>query len=145
MKKIMMLSLSMIALMSCSNNDDADNQTSIVGVWKESKTVIYSGSNNAVLNTELPDDCDKKNTYEFTSNGMLNTKTFYTQSTTGLCIEVANSSDAYTYNPETKKIVVDGETTDVLSLTNNALQIVVDINDENNDGVDDKVVMFLVK
>lgn len=143
-KKLTLLSLSALAILSCSK-DDENNDVSIVGVWKESKTVIYNGANNSVLNTEFPDDCDKKNTYEFTSGGLLNIKTFYTQSGTGLCIEDGTSSESYTYNPETKKIVVGGETSDVLSLTNNELQVVVDMDDENNDGVDDKVVMFLVK
>lgn len=141
----MMLSLGVAIVMSCSSDDDAtDSQASIVGTWKESKTVIYNGSNNAVLDTELPDECDKKNSYEFTSAGQLNTTIYYTQSG-GVCAIDGTDSEAYTYNSETKKIVVNGETTDVLSLTSNELQIVVDLNDENGDGIDDKVVMFLYK
>lgn len=141
----MFLSFSVLALMSCSNDDDQENESSIVGLWRESKIVIYNGTNNAVLNTEMPDDCDKKNTYEFTSGGQINIKTFYTQSSTGNCLEDTTSSEAYTYNSETKKITVGNETSDVLSLTSNELQIVVDMDDENNDGVDDKVVLVLYK
>lgn len=139
-----MLTLSVVALMSCSNDDDTNNEVSIVGTWKESKTVVYNGTNNVVLATELPDDCDKKNTYDFTNSGKLHTKIFYTKSD-GTCGEDGNSTANYTYDAAGKKINVDGEISDVLSLTNNELQVVVDMNDENGDGVDDKVVLFLYR
>ncbi len=139
-----MMSLGVFALMSCSNDDENENAVSIVGTWKESKIVIYNGTNNAVLDTELPDDCDKKNTYEFTSNGILNSKIFYTKSD-GICEEDGFFSESYTYDPATKKITVAGTTTDVIQLTQNELQIVYDVNDENGDGVDDQVVMFMYR
>ncbi|MDF2553751.1 MAG: hypothetical protein K0R77_3026 [Chryseobacterium sp.] len=144
MKKLLMMSLGVFALMSCSNDDATEDQISIVGIWKESKTVIYSGTNNAVLSTELPDDCDKKNTYEFTSNGILNSKIFYTKSD-GTCGEDGNFSESYNYDPATKKILIDGTTTDVLQLNQNELQIVADENDENGDGVNDKMVMYFYR
>jgi len=144
MKKILMMSLGVFALMSCSNDDENENAVSIVGTWKESKIVIYNGTNNAVLDTELPDDCDKKNTYEFTSNGILNSKILYTKSD-GTCEEDGFFSESYTYDPATKKITVAGTTTDVIQLTQNELQIVYDVNDENGDGVDDQVVMLMYR
>ena len=139
-----MMSLGVFALMSCSNDDENESAVSIVGTWKESKIVIYNGTNNAVLDTELPDDCDKKNTYEFTSNGILNSKIFYTKSD-GTCEEDGTFSESYTYDPATKKITVAGTTTDVIQLTQNELQIVYDVNDENGDGVDDQVIMFMYR
>lgn len=140
----MMLALGVAAVMSCSKDDENNDQASIIGTWKESKTVVYNGSNNAVLATELPDDCDKKNTYDFTDSGKLHTKTFYTKSD-GTCADDGNFTYSYSYDAGAKKIIVDGESSDVLALTSSELQIVVDMNDENGDGVDDKVVLVLYR
>lgn len=144
MKKITMLSLGVLAVMSCSSDDSTDEQVSIVGTWKEAKTVIYSGSNNAILDTEMPDACDKKNTYEFTSSGVLTSNIFYTKSD-GTCGVDDTFTENYSYDPSTKKITVDGDITDVLALTQNELQIVADENDENGDGINDKMVMYFYR
>lgn len=143
-RNLLALSLGILSVMSCSKDDENENAASIVGVWKESKTIIYNGKDNSILNTELPDNCDKKNFYEFTKEGKFNSKIHYTKND-GTCMEDSTTLMNYAYNYETKKLSLDDEVSDVLLLTNNELHVVVDMEDENNDDVNDKIVLVLVK
>ena len=66
MKKLLLCSIiGILALTSCRKDDDTP---SIVGVWKESKTLILSAKDGKIIVEETPDACAEKNTYTFTEN-----------------------------------------------------------------------------
>jgi hypothetical protein len=64
MKKILILTITLFTLLSCSSNDDAiSNSDPIIGKWQ-----LNSETKN---DTEVSTECDRKNTLTFSENGTL--------------------------------------------------------------------------
>lgn len=63
----------------------------------------------------------------------------------GNCENLGTDTSYYSYDPLNKQIVIDGEASEVLKLTNNEMHIVSDYNDEDGDGIDDKIVLVLTR
>ncbi|MCW3162837.1 lipocalin family protein [Chryseobacterium oryctis] len=148
MKKILFLAVaaaSTLALGSCSNDDNED-ETTIVGTWKHSQVRVISGKDNStILSNNILDDCEKKQTSEFTADGKL--KSNYYEFYNGSCNHYYDET-SYTYNKTTKVLVVDGVTTPVKSLTKAEFVVIdssMDGEDYNNDGYDDIYELHLVK
>lgn len=153
MKKSLLALLAVASFVACSRDDDKSTATpphsDIVGVWKQEKMVTFSGKDNSVLDTELPDDCEKKGSLEFTKDGKYISKSFLEDSK-GVCIEDGSEEGTYTYDASTKKIVTivgnDKNEGKVISLTATEFQILErDDLDVNNDGVKDRIITFFKK
>ncbi|WP_415326670.1 lipocalin family protein [Chryseobacterium sp. MMS23-Vi53] len=144
MKKFLFLAVvSTIALGSCSNDDDEDLSTTVVGTWKPSMEKVLSGSNGAVLSTDNFDTCYKKSTFNFKSNNTLSTNTY--ENVSGTCTNYGEQNISYSYNHSGKKITIDGDDYEVISHTQNEFQIVGDYDDRNGDNIEDKIVLVLTR
>lgn len=144
MKKSLLALLAIASFVACSRDDDNSTST-IVGVWKEEKVVTFSGKDNSILDIEVPDDCGKKGSVEFTKDGKYISKSFLEDR--GVCIEDGSEDGTYVYDASAKKIVTTliggGDEVEVIALTTTELQILErDDLDENNDGVKDKIIVF---
>jgi len=63
MKKLYLRGAIGLLLLSCKTDDDNENDTSsIVSIWKFSKAEVISGSNNTVLYSETLAGCDANTT-----------------------------------------------------------------------------------
>lgn len=63
----------------------------------------------------------------------------------GNCENLGTDTSSYSYDPLNKQIVIDGESSEVLKLTNYEMHIVSDYSDEDGDGIDDKIVLVLIR
>ncbi|UMQ40607.1 hypothetical protein MKS83_14510 [Chryseobacterium sp. Y16C] len=151
MKKLIIICISFILANSCSRSDSTEssdtNESNLIGVWKKSKEVIYSGQNNQVLATYYPaDDCEKKSTSEFTGDGKLITKEFYLNSNNS-CVSSPTQTKSYYYDSSTKKININNAFYgDILKLTTGEYECRVNYHyDHNGDGVDDNYVEYYYK
>ena len=150
MKKLLLCSIvGIFALTSCRKDDDAT--PSIVGVWKESKTLILSATDGKVIIEETPDACAEKNTYTFTSDGKYITKTFYT-APDKTCVEDGSETKTYVYDATTKKITTthsSGATGHVYVKSNTATELQLsdnkEVRDYNGDGVKDEEITIYKK
>ncbi len=79
MNRVLILSLLLFTLFSCSNDDDTENSNDpILGKW-----FLFS-----VNNTEVS-DCEKKSSIEFKSNGVFISDTFQVAGTNGTdCLNI---------------------------------------------------------
>lgn len=82
MKKLLFLTIFSSILLSCSNNDNVNDQDPILGKW-----LLFS--NNSV---EVS-DCEKKNSIEFRSNNTTISETY--QLINGNCSNTLNSNNTW--------------------------------------------------
>ncbi len=147
MKKILFFgALSVLALSSCRKDDDDEQNTpTVVGIWKPSKEIVISGKNGAIISSEVSTTCYKKSTFDFKSNNTV-TVDIYEENMDGACANYGKETLSYSYDAVTKKLKIEGEEDqEVLNLTSNEFQIVIEYSDVNNDNFDDKIVLVLVK
>ncbi|WP_435525190.1 lipocalin family protein [Chryseobacterium indoltheticum] len=88
---------------SCSNDDNENNQTvikPIVGTWKMSRTMIISGSNNAILQSSPVTGCEALNIFEFGQNQSFSIK-YYTKNNME-CIADGFDTGTYQYSEKFK-------------------------------------------
>ena len=141
------MGLSSLALLSCKKDDEETAINNLVGTWKPTKSVVYSGANNSVLLSQNTNSCESKSRIELTLDNRVNTHTYSLEGTQ--CIDDGASSGTYTYDPNTKKItvVLDGETTTttVRNLTSTEMQLEMYYEDLDSDGKKETFVMFLNK
>lgn len=143
MKKLILAILVLSGLSACKKDDDSVSSP-IIGVWKEGKIVIYSGTNNAVISTKTPDNCALNSTYQFSNDGVYTISKFYYSNE--ICTHNDPYTKIYTYNTGTNILEIEGESEKkVLSATENELQILLKLEDKNNDEILDKVVWYLYK
>ncbi|MFB9121088.1 lipocalin family protein [Bergeyella porcorum] len=141
MRNLILFSMAALSLTACKRDDDnTTTEPSIVGTWKYSKYVVYSGKDKKTIISEEPATaCEAKGTMVFTSDKKTS-YTFYTDSN-NTCVEDGTETGIYSYDATTKKLSItssnDDATTDVLKLTDKELEVVVENYDYNNDGVDD--------
>lgn len=145
MRKFLLLALaSGFIFTSCSNDDDNDQEVSILGTWKHTQLRVFSGKDGSVLSNNIQTDCDKKTTSEFTSNGIIksNFYEFYNNS----CNHYYDELD-YSFNKNTMKLISDGQEFTIKSLTQN--EMVMDDpeydDDYNNDGFPDVYEVHLTR
>jgi len=142
MKKIVLGLVVLSSLVSCSNDDSSNN--SLVGVWKKSKEELVSGKDKTIIETFITDDCEKKGTIEIFNNGQYKSTRYSTSNQD--CLLDGIFEGTCSYNANTKKLTMDGELKDVLSLTSNEFVYVIETtNDQNGDGIDDYYVSYLIK
>lgn len=72
MKKLLFLiaSVFFFSLNSCSSDDSFEGEPTLVGKWKFSKGVSYDIESGKTT-TSYPNECGKKNIYEFTTDNNL--------------------------------------------------------------------------
>lgn len=146
MKKFLVLAVSAtFVLSSCSSDNDEDNSVNLVGVWRPTKTFKISGSNGNMLSSENSSACNKNSTYDFKSNNQLVSHIYETDSSTNTCSDAGSETTPYSYDAANKKIIIDGDSYEVLNHTSNEFQIVVDYGHYNNDNIEDQMVLVLTK
>jgi len=129
---------------SCSNDDEDSDEFSIIGVWSPSREIAVSGSNGVTISNEPASSCYKYSTFDFKSDNMLTSK-IYDTDITGTCENFGTETVPYSYDHNAKKLVIDNEVTEIVSRTSGELQIVTDYEDVDDDNIDDKIILVLVK
>ena len=143
MKKFYLVALC-ISVFSCrSEENNSTSNNGIIGVWKKSKEIIYSGKNNSIIATYPNNDpCESKSNTEFTNDGKAIFKQFY-ENSSGTCLQHPTETKTYTFDSNTKKLTINGVLYgEIIKLTNSELETKVSLGDENNDGVNDYAVEY---
>ncbi|MFL9832884.1 lipocalin-like domain-containing protein [Chryseobacterium terrae] len=152
MKKNFLLALATLLLFSSCGNDDNENTQNTIesfpGIWKMSKTMIISGSNNATLQSSNITGCEALNLFEFRQNQGFSIK-YYTKNNNE-CITDGFDTGNYQYNENSKMLTftyADSLVKSVViySLNNTEMMTVDRIEDYNNDGVNDTAVIVFKK
>jgi len=107
-KQLLLLAFSALALTSCKDDDDiqAYEMDMMKGEWKISKTEVISGKDDkTVIQTSVPTGCSTKDNIFFRTDYF----TSYTSyAGVGADCQVNGSSEGtYTYNSETKDLVIN--------------------------------------
>ncbi|MCF2219516.1 lipocalin family protein [Chryseobacterium sp. PS-8] len=144
MKKILFLAISAGFLFTACKSDDDDVYASVVGVWKPSREMAVSGKNGSTIYNDPSSSCYKKSTFDFKSNNTM-VSNIFDEGMSGNCENLGTDTSSYSYDPLNKQIVIDGESSEVLKLTNYEMHIVSDYSDEDGDGIDDKIVLVLIR
>lgn len=147
MKKEFFLAILAIGFVfnSCKNDDsEEDNTETIVGIWKPIKEIAISGSNGNTISTQNASTCYKKSTFDFKSNNTV-ASTIFDDQLDGSCKSYGTENLPYSYEFNGKKLIIDNEQFEVISHTKNELQFVANYEDENNDGIEDKIIIVLNK
>ncbi|MFC6268766.1 hypothetical protein [Frigoriflavimonas asaccharolytica] len=150
MKKTLIICSLLLLISSCRNANDNENLTkseNLIGVWQQTKSVIYSGKDNSVLGTYPNDDpCEKNATSEFKSDGKLIISEFYTNSS-NVCVARPIVIKNYTFDSTTKKLTVNNKLEgDITKLTNSTLELTADYHyDDNGDGTPDIYIDYYQK
>lgn len=144
MRKTLSISLTLF-LLSCDREENVSQNDSgkFIGVWKESKSFVISGKNSSIIFSSIPNSCESKSTFEFTSDKKYISN--YYNDNSGSCKFDEKVVVDYSYDSNLKKINIGGYTGDVLLLTNTKIQIVEGLYDEDNDGIEDKMIFEITK
>lgn len=149
MKKTILTILGIIAITSCDSSSRNDNQEkySIVGKWIQSKTIIVSGKDGSILNTQDANACENLSYLEFFSD--ISAKRVVFTGNTTQCDKTTDESGSYLYDNIENKITftVNGinKIYNVNSLTNNELQILNGEGLYNNDSLPDQYITVYTK
>ncbi|WP_312075920.1 lipocalin family protein [Chryseobacterium sp.] len=147
MKKIILLALaSGFVFNSCTTDDEDDfnNEFSLVGVWQPSRKIVMSGDDGVTIYNTNFDACYATSTFDFRANNTVVTNIFETN-ISGTCASTGVETSPYSYDHDNKKLVIDGENIEVISRTSNELQFVSHYDDVDGDGTDDKIIYVLFK
>ncbi len=148
MKKLILIALASLSLISCRKDDDEKEESLILGTWKTIEYRYISGKDGSIIYlATIPEtDCLRKSNYIYKNNGKFVTEFFY-NSETGECGNIAYTEESdYVYNESEKTISYkfdnsNEEITKVYSLTKTEMQILIqEVPDHNNDGIDDKII-----
>lgn len=148
-KKTLFLSMAVLSLFACTNNDDEDNkkttEAGIVGKWQPSKYMAYSGKDGSIIAGESSDAnvCDKKGFIDIAANGKIHELSYYGNAESECKLDSDTTSD-YTYDASSKTIQVkySGGSTEVSTikkLTATELEVVQELTDVNGDGIKDEI------
>jgi hypothetical protein len=146
MKKLICTLATISIFNSCSNDDD-DNQPeefSIVGVWKPSREIVISGKNGTTLPSTAFSPCYQSSTFNFKSNNTL-VSNIFENNISGNCASTGIETVPYSYNHSASTLKIDNEDVEIVSRTFNELQIVSNYEDEDGDGIDDKIIYVFIK
>ena len=133
-----------LTLFSCrgdENNTSSNN--GIVGVWKKSKEIVFSGKDNSIIATYPNNDpCESKSNTEFTNDGKVIFRQFY-ENSAGTCLQHPAETKTYTYDSSTKKLTINGTIYgEITKITNSELETKVSLGDENGDGIKDYAIEY---
>ena len=152
MKKILIgILLGVIA--SCNSDDNTESNESnksIIGLWNRTKLETISGSDEmTILETDIPEnDCENKDSFEFTSDGKYQSETYYIKDNE--CMIDNSVSFNYEFNPTTNIIILknlDGDdiANGEIEFVEEGIVLIAVGEDANGDGVDDIYKHYLVK
>lgn len=146
MKKILLFAVTAgFVFNSCSDDDDEGaKEFSMVGLWGPSREIIVSGSNGVTISNKDSSPCYKNSTFNFHANNTMSSQIF-SLTNAGDCESSDIETVPYSYDHAAKKLIIDGELTEIVSRTENELHIVTGYNDEDGDGIDDKIILVMVK
>jgi len=147
MKKLILCALAAgFVFNSCSNDDEDDqnNEFSMIGVWHPSREIVVSGSTGITLSNTDYSPCYRSSTLDFKSNNTVVSNIFENNSL-GNCVSTGIETLPYTYDHSQTKLVIDGENIEIISRTQNELQFVSYYDDEDGDGIDDKIIIVINK
>ena len=148
MKKSLIICSLIFLTFSCRNDSENESKTEdLIGVWQQSKSVIYSGKDNSVLGTYPNDDpCEKNATSEFKSDGKLIISEFYTNNS-NVCVARPIVIKNYTYDTSTKQLKVNNTLEgEITKLTNSNLELTANYHyDDNGDGIPDIYIDYYFK
>ncbi|MFC7345545.1 lipocalin family protein [Chryseobacterium zhengzhouense] len=146
MKKLLAIAFTAgLLFTSCSNDDDEqNNEFSIVGIWQPSREIVVSGSNGVTLSNTSYSGCYSTSTFDFKSNNTL-VSNIFELNTSNNCVSTGIETVPYTYDHAAKKLVIDGENIEIVSRTVNEIQIVSEYDDRDSDGIDDKIIFVLAR
>ncbi|UKB82217.1 lipocalin family protein [Chryseobacterium sp. MEBOG06] len=152
MKKVLAGILFTGVLSSCNMGDselpayenNENNNTMVVGVWKIQTQYQISGADKTtVIKETLPDDCKKQGTYEFRNDGKYYMIDYNTIN--GNCVK-AETTSSYQYDPVQMKLTINNSSSEVLDLSANKLTILAaDTQDFNGDGINDYIKTVFYK
>lgn len=145
MDKKILVTLCAIGLLagSCSKDEETTQEFSLVGKWSPSRKIVV-GNNGVTISNTPYSDCFKASTYDFRENNTM-TSQVYDFDVVGDCKNFGQKTVPYTYDHNAKKLTIDGENVEIISRTNNEFQFVSDYDDTDSDGLDDKIIIVLVK
>ncbi len=135
---------------SCkSDNNGSSDAALLIGTWKYSKYVTYSGKDGSILHSELVTGCETQDNIEFRSDKTF-TDRYYNSGTNGSCALGGADNGTYTFNEGTKEIVVkytNGNTdySKIQTISSSYMEVSQTINDENSDGYPERSVAYLYK
>lgn len=145
MKKFLVLAVATgFIFNSCSKDDEGEEEFSIHGVWSPAREIAVSGSNGVTIYNDPSSSCYRYSTYDFKSNNML-AKKIYDTDITGTCENFGTQNVPYSYDHNAKKLVIENENIEIVSRTMGELQIVSHYEDVDDDNIDDKIIVVLVK
>jgi hypothetical protein len=116
MKKYLLLFVSVLAFVSCSDNDDSTDSSSIIGAWEYAKEGTIVSGTETLVNYE--NECSNKKDYvEFLQNGEYGD--YYYDST---CDESVDYGD-WTKSGNMLTNVTEDSTVEILILNSTTLKI----------------------
>jgi len=153
LKKLILIALASLSIVSCRKDDDDKEESLIIGTWKTTDYKAISGKDGSVIfsNTIPETDCIRKSKYTYRENGKF-VGEYFLNIQTGQCGNTSFPEEMdYIYNESEKKITykLDGLTQDVInvySLSKTEMQILVDDKmDQDGDGIPDKILKIYKK
>ncbi|KQS92294.1 lipocalin family protein [Chryseobacterium sp. Leaf394] len=147
MQKLLLLALAAgFIFNSCTTDDDDDftNEFSLVGVWHPAREIVVSGSTGVTLSNTDYSPCYRSSTLDFKSNNTV-VSNIFENNISGNCVSTGIETVSYSYDHNASKLVIDGENIEIVSRTQNELQFVSHYDDEDGDGIDDKIIIVIIK
>ncbi len=144
MKKLIILaSASLFVFSSCKKDDDEEN-ISIVGDWKLTKTEIKYG--NGASESETPNNCEAQTTFTFGNDNKVTSKVYFNDGTACLSDTYTGTYD-YDDNSNTLTLTENGytDTYSVTSLTSSEFVLLSDSDDYDDDGKVDREYLHFRK
>lgn len=148
MKKIFLIAVigfSFLNLSSCRDNNNTENEeldnSAIIGTWSLKKSIDHNGINGNPMVTMSPNSCTAQSTYQYGENNYFIT---YYDYENGQCQITSESERTYTYDSTTKILKIGDSDKELIvqKLTDTELEIIIQIHDLNDDGVNDKIVNY---
>ncbi len=155
LKRLTFLCIGLSLILSgCTKDDTGSKQDQILGKWFLDRYIVYSGKDNAVLDTEENTGCGKEEYFEFLPTGKC--VEWSSAGPEGNCEGFSSGATDYIYEADTKKIIVtyNGGTSaesfheyPVHSISSQELQLegAAEDNDFDNDGHEDRFVSVYIK
>lgn len=144
LKKLLLLTVTILTVTSCRNDDANDSSTGnqIKGKWNYNKTVIISGNNQSILSSTIANSCEKKSYFEFTDDKVTE---YYYQLNNNQCILDYSGTSLYHIDSNNILYYEDNASMKIESLNNSELVFQVDLYDYDGDGKKDKFLEYYQK
>lgn len=151
LKKIILIALASLSIISCRKDDDEKEESLILGTWNLTKIQTISGKDNSIISSHIISDCPDKRKYEFFENQYK--ITYFKDSFSVNCDVNEVENGEFTYNKSQKYILFkptysqDAYAINVDAISSNELQISESYfsYDANGDGIDDKEIRVFNK